>query len=86
MEISAEGKLLGSNPVALEKGSNQIRVHASLTAAGAVNLSGVIRADKLGEIRFDRAVTLRRPEVLYISQDPEGSESHLMQTLVAGAV
>ena len=29
VEISAEGKLLGSNPVALEQGNNQIRVHAS---------------------------------------------------------
>jgi Mg-chelatase subunit ChlD len=83
VEMSAEGKLLGSNPITLEKGSNQIRVHASLTAAGALNLSGVIRAGNLGSIRFDRAVNLRRPKVLYISQDPEGSESHLMQTLAA---
>lgn len=83
VQISAEGKLLGSNRVALEQGSNQIRVHASLTAAGALNLSGVIRADNLGEIRFDRAVTLRRPKVLYVSQDPEGSESHLIATLAA---
>ncbi len=83
VEISAEGKILGSNRVALEQGSNQIRVHASLTVAGALNLSGVIRADKLGEIRFDRAVTFRKPKILYISQDPEGTESHLMQTLAA---
>ena len=83
VEISAEGKVLGSNRVALEQGSNQIRVHASLTVAGALNLSGVIRADKLGEIRFDRAVTFRKPRILYISQDPEGTETHLMQTLAA---
>jgi Ca-activated chloride channel family protein len=70
--ISAEGKLLGSNSVALEKGSNQIRVHASVTTGGALNLSGVIRAGSLGTIQFDRAVNLRRPKVLYISQDPEG--------------
>ena len=83
VEISAEGKLLGSNRVALEQGSNQIRVHASLTAAGALNLSGLIRAGNFGDIRFDRAVTLRRPKVLFISQDPEGTESHLIQTLTA---
>ncbi len=83
VEISAEGKLLGSNRVALEQGGNHIRVHASLTAAGALNLSGLIRADNLGEIRFDRAVTLRRPKVLFVSQDPEGAESHLLQTLAA---
>ncbi len=84
VEISAEGRLLGSNPVALEKGVNQIRVHASVRAAGALTVSGVIRAGQSGEVRFDRAVSLRRPRVLYISQDPEGSESHLMQTLQAG--
>ena len=87
VEISAEGKLLGSNRVALEQGSNQIRVHATLATAGALNLSGLIRADdigdKLGEIRFDRAVTLRRPKVLFITQDPEGTEKHLLDTLAA---
>ncbi len=30
VEISAEGKVLGSNPVKLEQGDNQVRVHASL--------------------------------------------------------
>ncbi len=83
VEISAEGKQLGSNSVPLAKGSNQVRVHASLTEAGVLNLAGIIRAGALGEIRFDRAVTLRRPKVLYISQDPEGTEANLMQTLAA---
>ena len=83
VEISAEGKVLGSNPIKLEKGDNQVRVHASLTAAGALSLAGVVRADGLGDIRFDRAVTLRRPKVLYISQDPAGTETNLLQTLSA---
>jgi len=83
VQISAEGKVLGTNRVALEQGSNQIRVHASLNSPGALNLSGVIRAGNLGEIQFDRAVTLRRPKILYVSQDPEGTESHLLQTLAA---
>jgi Ca-activated chloride channel homolog len=82
-QISAEGKVLGSNPLRLEKGDNQVRVHASLTAAGALSLTGVIQAAGLGEIRFDRAVTLRRPKALYVSQDPAGTEIHLMQTLSA---
>ncbi len=81
VDITAEGKSLGSHPVALEKGDNQIRVHASVTAAGALNLAGIIRAGNLGQIRFDRAVILRRPKVLYVSQDPPGSESHLLETL-----
>ena len=83
IQISAEGKLLGANPVNLTRGDNQVRVHASLTEAGALNLSGVIRATNLGDVSFDRAITLRRPKVLYVSQDPEGTESHLIQSLAA---
>jgi len=83
VQISAEGKVLGASTVALEQGSNQVRVQASLNSPGALNLAGVIRAERLGEIRFDRAVTLRRPKILYVSQDPEGTESHLLQTLAA---
>ena len=83
VEISAEGKPLGAKPVQLEKGDNQVRVHASLTAAGALSLTGVIQAGGLGEIRFDRALTLRRPKVLFVSEDPPGTESHLLQTLAA---
>ena len=83
VQMRAEGKLLGSEPVKLERGNNQVRVHARITAAGALSLSGLMRADNLGEVRFDRAMTLRRPKVLYISQDPEGTETNLMQTLSA---
>ncbi|HLG95170.1 MAG TPA: VWA domain-containing protein [Bryobacteraceae bacterium] len=83
VQLSAEGKLLGADNVKLERGTNQIRVHARITAAGALSLSGVMHAGELGEVRFDRAMTLRRPKVLYISQDPEGTEAHLMQTLSA---
>lgn len=81
--VSAEGKLLGTNSVALEKGGNTIRVHTTLATPGALNLSGVIRAGNLGTIQFDRAVNLRRPKVLYVSQDPDGTEAHLLQTLAA---
>lgn len=83
VEIRAEGKLLGSNPIALEAGDNQVRLHPSIVTAGAINLSVLIKAADSGEARFDRAVTLRRPRVLYLSQDPEGTESHLLNTLAA---
>jgi Mg-chelatase subunit ChlD len=83
VQISAEGKMLGSNPLKLEPGDNQLRVHASLGSAGALSLAGVIQTNGLGDIRFDRAVTLRRPKVLYISQDPAGSETNLLQALSA---
>src|SRR5205807_5025159 len=51
--------------------------------AGALNLSGVIHAPDLGEVRFDRAATLRRPRVFFLSQDPEGTEAHLLQMLAS---
>jgi Ca-activated chloride channel homolog len=83
VQLSAEGKVLGSNPLKLENGDNQVRVHASLAAAGALSLTGLVQTNGLGDIRFDRAITLRRPKVLYISQDPAGSEKNLVQTLSA---
>ena len=83
VQIGAEGKVLGLKPVKLDPGENQVRVHASLSAAGALSLTGVIQANGLGDIRFERAVTLRRPKVLYISQDPPGTAAHLLQTLAA---
>jgi Ca-activated chloride channel family protein len=84
LEILAEGKRLGLSPVQLEAGENRIRAQASLSIAGAVALGGVLRAGALGELRFEQALTLRRPRLLYVSQDPEGSEVNLMRTLEAG--
>ncbi|MDQ2945823.1 MAG: VWA domain-containing protein, partial [Acidobacteriota bacterium] len=83
VEIRADDKLLASNPMSFEKGENQVRLHASLITAGALNLSVNINAQDSGSVRFDRAITLRRPRILYLSQDPEGTEAHLLQTLSA---
>jgi len=83
VEISAEGRTLGTHPMRLDRGENLLRVHASLEATGAIELTGAIRAEGLGEARFAQAVTLRRPRALILSQDPAGSESHLRQTLEA---
>lgn len=84
IEILAEGKRLGLSPVQLEPGENRIRAQAALSVAGAVALGGVLRAGDLGELRFEQALTLRRPRLLYVSQDPQGSEMNLMRTLEAG--
>lgn len=81
VEVSAEGKLLGSSPVRLSEGANSLRVYASLNSAGAFDLSGLIRAGDLGEARFAQAVRLDRPRLLYVSQDPPGSEEHLIGAL-----
>jgi Mg-chelatase subunit ChlD len=84
LEVIAEGKRLGLSPIQLEPGDNRIRAQASLSVAGAVALGGVLRAGDLGELRFEQALTLRRPRMLYVSQDPQGSEVNLMRTLDAG--
>lgn len=84
LEILAEGKRLGLSPVQLDPGENRIRAQASLTVGGAVAVGGVLRAGDLGELRFEQALTLRRPRMLYVSQDPAGSEVNLMRTLEAG--
>ena len=84
VEISAEGKLLGSNPVALAQGSNELHVNASLATAGALNLALSIKAPDLhANVDIAQAITLRRPRVLYLSQDPQGSEVNLMNALNA---
>ena len=83
VEVSAEGKSLGSTPVEIEPGLNHFRVHASVSTVGAVDLAGKISAPDLGEARFEQAVTLRRPQVLLMTQDPAGTEKHLQQTLEA---
>jgi Ca-activated chloride channel family protein len=67
--------------VELAAGSNHFRVRTSLTAIGAIDLAGSITAPGLGDTRFEQAVTVRRPHVLVLSQDPAGSEAHLMQVL-----
>ncbi|HOL72283.1 MAG TPA: VWA domain-containing protein [Bryobacteraceae bacterium] len=80
---SADQKVLGSNQVVLEPGPNQLRVHASIRSTGAVDFSGSISAPGLGEVRFAQALSLRRPRVLFVSQDPPGTEVHILRTLEA---
>lgn len=84
IEVSAEGKTLGLSDVNLEPGMNHLRVRASVTAAGVVDLAGQIGGPGLGQARFDQAVTIRQPRVVFISKDPAGTETHLIKTLEAG--
>jgi uncharacterized membrane protein len=83
IELSAEGKTLGSNKVALEAGENRVRIRTSLNASGAIDLSGKIEAAGLGESRFEDAVAVRRPRVQWISDDPPGTEGHIVDVLNA---
>lgn len=70
VEITAEGKSLGHNPVELSPGQNHVRVRASLNTSGALDLAGKITAAGLGEARFEQAVTVRRGRALLLSQIP----------------
>lgn len=79
ISISAEGKDLGSNPIDLKSGPNVIRVHARVNSSGATSISGVISAPTLGEIPFEQPIELRRAKILYLSQDPAGTETNLRQ-------
>ncbi len=81
VEIMAEGKKLGISNVELGAGANRFRVRASLAAVGAVDLAGTVSAPGLGETRFEQAITVRRPRVLVMSQDPAGTEAHLAHAL-----
>ncbi|MCS7316622.1 MAG: VWA domain-containing protein, partial [Bryobacterales bacterium] len=83
VEIFAGGKSLGLERVALAEGQNLVRVHARLDVAGAVDLTGAVRSPELGEVRFAHAVSIRRPRVLLVTQDPPGTEKHLVQALEA---
>ncbi len=79
IEMFAEGKQLGSNPIALAAGTNSVRIHARVNSSGTTSISGRIAAGSLGELPFEVAIQLRRAKVLYLSQDPPGTEANLLQ-------
>ena len=83
VELAAEGKTIGSHQIALEQGENRVRIRASLNAAGAIDLSGKVEAPGMGESRFENAVAVRRPKVVWVSEDPEGTEEHIVGVLAA---
>ena len=83
VELLADGKTIGRTPVNIGAGENRVRAHANLSAAGAIDLAVKLSAPGLGEVAFNQAVTLRRPKVLYLSQDPQGTETNLIQALTA---
>lgn len=79
--IQAEGKTLGENPVTLHQGTNSFRVHARVKSTGATAIAGKVSAPGLGEVDFEEAIQLRQGRILYISQDPQGTENNLLSTL-----
>ncbi len=83
IELAAEGRQLVKTQVQLQGGANPVRMHASLNTPGSLDLSIAIRSSAAGEIRFEQAVTLRQPKVLYISGDDAAQDAHLTRTLQA---
>lgn len=83
VELSAEGKQIGLHKIALAAGENRIRIRTSLNAAGAIDISGKIEAPGLGESRFENALSVRKPKVQWISEDPPGTEGHIVDVLAA---
>ncbi len=85
VDLAAEGKTIGSHNVALTAGENRVRIRASLNAAGAIDISGRVQAAGLGESRFESALSVRRPKVVWISQDIAGAEKHIAGVLAANS-
>ncbi|MBI3698585.1 MAG: VWA domain-containing protein, partial [Acidobacteria bacterium] len=83
LEITAEGKSIGRTEVKLAEGPNALRVRAQLDAAGATPVAGLVAAPDLGQVRFDRVVSLRRPRLLLVSKEPPDVLQHLRQVLDA---
>ena len=83
VELSADGKVIGAHQVALIPGENRVRIRTSLNAAGAIDLTGKVRAPGLGESHFENAIAVRKPRVVWISDDPPGTEGHIVDVLAA---
>ncbi|MCU1326486.1 MAG: von Willebrand factor, type, partial [Bryobacterales bacterium] len=81
VELSAEGKSIGTHQINLTEGENRVRIRTALNAAGAIDLSGRVAAAGLGESRFENAVSVRRPKVVWVSEDPAGTEEHIVSLL-----
>src|SRR5690242_5928632 len=79
--ISAEGKSLGENPVNLNQGLNQVHVRGRINSSGVTTVSGRLTLDDGSAADFDQAINLKRAHVVYVSQDPPGSDANLQAAL-----
>jgi Mg-chelatase subunit ChlD len=85
VDVAVEGKPLGSSAVQLESGINTLRVHARLNTTGAASVSGHIRTKDFGELPFEQAIAMRRAKVLYLSDDPAGTDLNLLHVFEQSA-
>lgn len=83
LEVQAEGRTLGSTQVRLNQGSNQLRLTASIATPGAIDMAVLVRSGDLGQVRFEQALHVRRPRLLYLTQDQPGMEGHFVSAMEA---
>ena len=81
VSLSVDGKPLGDNPVMLAEGVTPVHVHARINTSGVTSIAGRITQPGGGSTEFEQAINLNRPQVLYISEDPEKADQNLMQAL-----
>ncbi len=81
VSLRAEGKLIGQNQVELQPGINQVHVRSRINAAGATTISGQITEAGGGSVQFEQALTLKRAQVLYLSQDSPSADANLLKAL-----
>jgi Ca-activated chloride channel homolog len=81
LSISAEGKVLGQQPAALEDGVTQVHVNTRINSTGATTLAGRLALQTGSSVEFEQAIDLKRAEALYISGDPAGTEVNLIKAL-----
>jgi Ca-activated chloride channel homolog len=79
--IEGEGRSIGAGEVALKTGSNELTVTSAVTTSGVIHLSGKVSSPELGEATFDQAILIQRPRLLYVSQDPAGTEANLLKAM-----
>ncbi len=83
LELSAEGKVIGAGDVTLQPGQNSFTITSSVATSGVVHLSGTVRSTAFGEARFDQAIQIRKPKLLYVSNDPAGTEANFTKALAS---
>ncbi len=79
--ISADGQDLGTSNVALQAGTNLVRIHGRINSSGGTSIAGRIAAPGLGDAPFEQAIQLKKARALYLSQDPAGTDANLTAAL-----
>jgi Ca-activated chloride channel family protein len=84
-DIYAEGKVLGHQALELKRGENTVHASVRIRSTGVVAIAGRIQAGS-SEAQFEQAIRLQRARVLYLSDDPAGSDANLLGALAQANV